>query len=86
MDGEDVKKIGIVFGMENTSPWAPIERISGTEVQDVAADPVKVGRATTGVPAGHTWIVEHASKMLVDRALRPRPQPGEQAWQQGLRR
>ena len=32
------------------------------------------------------WVVEHAAKMLVDRALHPRPQPGEQAWQRALRK
>jgi hypothetical protein len=38
-----VKKIGVMFGMENTFPPALVERINGMKVEDVRAEFVKLG-------------------------------------------
>ena len=38
-----VKKIGIMFGMENTFPPALVENINGMKVEGVTAEFVKLG-------------------------------------------
>ena len=38
-----MKKIGIIFGMENTFPPALVERINSMKVEGVAAEFVKIG-------------------------------------------
>ena len=37
------KKIGILFGMENTFPPAVVEKINAMKVEDVTAEFVQVG-------------------------------------------
>ena len=37
------KKIGILFGMENTFPPAVVERINSTKTDGITAESVKVG-------------------------------------------
>ena len=38
-----MKRIGVLFGMENTFPGALVERINGMELPDVAAEFVQLG-------------------------------------------
>jgi hypothetical protein len=55
-------KIGILFGMEDTFPWALIERIKASKIPGVDAEPVKVGAITQGVPTGYRLILDRISQ------------------------
>jgi hypothetical protein len=55
------KKIGILFGLEDTFQWALIERINAMGIEDVTAEPVKTGHVTMGVPAGYALILDRIS-------------------------
>ncbi len=48
-----MKKIGILFGMENTFPPALVERINGMKVEGVTAEFVKVGGVQMAEPSGY---------------------------------
>ena len=37
-----MKKIGILFGQENTFPWAFIERVNQKGVEGITAEPVSI--------------------------------------------
>jgi len=57
-----VKKIGIIFGMENTFPQALVERINGMKVEGVSAEFVKVGGVKMAEPSGYRVIVDRISQ------------------------
>ena len=46
-----MKKIGIMFGMENTFPPALVEKINGMKVEGVTAEFVKLGGVKMADPA-----------------------------------
>src|SRR5207302_6272787 len=54
------KKIGILFGMENTFPPALVERINDLKV-DVTAEFVKVGGVKMAGPSGYSVIIDRIS-------------------------
>jgi hypothetical protein len=56
-----MKKIGILFGMENTFPGALVERINGLGVPDVAAEFVQIGAVRMADPAGYDVIIDRIS-------------------------
>jgi hypothetical protein len=56
-----MKKIGILFGMENTFPGALVERINAMEVPDVTAEFVQTGAARMAEPCGYDVIVDRIS-------------------------
>jgi hypothetical protein len=56
-----MKKIGVLFGMENTFPGALVERINSMELEDVRAEFVQVGAVTMAEPSGYAVIVDRIS-------------------------
>ena len=56
-----MKKIGILFGQEDTFQWALCDRINSMQVEDVVAEPARIGHATMGVPAGYALILDRIS-------------------------
>jgi glutathione synthase/RimK-type ligase-like ATP-grasp enzyme len=56
-----VKKIGIIFGMENTFPAALVERINGMKVEGVQAEFIKLGGIKMAEPSGYRVIVDRIS-------------------------
>jgi hypothetical protein len=56
-----VKKIGVLFGMENTFPGALVERINSMQVGDVTAEFVQVGGVRMDEPCPYGVIVDRIS-------------------------
>ena len=56
-----MKKIGILFGMENTFPGALVERINEMEVAGVTAEFVQIGDVRMAEPCGYDVIVDRIS-------------------------
>ncbi len=55
------KKVGIIFGMENTFPPAVVERINSLKVEGVSADFVKLGGVKMADPSGYRVIIDRIS-------------------------
>ena len=55
-----MKRIGIVFGMENTFPGALVEKVNGMNA-GVTAEFVKIGTTTMAKPSGYDVIVDRIS-------------------------
>lgn len=55
------KKIGIIFGMENTFPAAFVERVNSLGVSAVQAEFVKIGGVRMAEPSGYRVIVDRIS-------------------------
>ena len=56
-----MKRIGILFGMENTFPPALVERINGFEMPDVTAEFVQLGAVRMAEPSRYAVIVDRIS-------------------------
>jgi glutathione synthase/RimK-type ligase-like ATP-grasp enzyme len=56
------KKIGIIFGMENTFPPALVERINAMKVDGVTAEFVKVGGVKMAEPSRYHVIIDRISQ------------------------
>ena len=56
-----MKKIGIIFGMENTFPGAVVERINRMKAPDVAAEFVRIGGVKMADPSGYRVIIDRIS-------------------------
>ena len=56
-----MKKIGVLFGMENTFPGALVERINSMEIDGVQAEFVQVGGVEMAKPSGYAVIVDRIS-------------------------
>ena len=56
-----MKKIGVLFGMENTFPGVLVERINSMEVDGVHAEFVEVGGVEMAKPCGYAVIVDRIS-------------------------
>ena len=56
-----VKKIGVLFGMENTFPGALVERIHAMGVAGISAEFVKVGGVEMAKPCPYAVIVDRIS-------------------------
>ena len=56
------KKIGIIFGMENTFTPALVERINSMKVDDVTAEFVKLGGVKMAAPSGYHVIIDRISQ------------------------
>src|SRR4051794_38164329 len=59
--GEVVKKIGVLFGMENTFPPALVDKINSMQVPDVQAEAVQLGGVKMAVPSGYAVIIDRIS-------------------------
>ena len=55
------KKIGIVFGMENTFPPAVVEKINSMNVDGVTAEFVKMGGIRMDEPQKYAVIIDRIS-------------------------
>jgi len=56
------KKIGIIFGMENTFPPAVVEKINSMKVDGVTAEFVKMGGIKMADPSGYRVIIDRISQ------------------------
>ena len=56
-----MKKIGVLFGMENTFPSALVDRINGMEIEVIRAEFVHVGGVRMAEPSGYAVIVDRIS-------------------------
>jgi hypothetical protein len=56
-----VKKIGVLFGMENTFPGALVERINSMGVEGITAEFVQVGGVEMAKPCPYAVIVDRIS-------------------------
>ncbi|MBI4859216.1 MAG: hypothetical protein HY815_02935 [Candidatus Riflebacteria bacterium] len=56
-----VKKIGILFGMEDCFQWALIDRINSMKLKDIVAEPVQTGAVTMNKGTGYTVILDRIS-------------------------
>jgi glutathione synthase/RimK-type ligase-like ATP-grasp enzyme len=57
-----VKKIGILFGMENTFPPAVVEKINAKKVEGVTAEFIKVGAVKMAEPSPYRVIIDRISQ------------------------
>ena len=56
-----MKKIGVLFGVENTFPGALVDRINSKAIPGISAEPVTVGAVTMAEPSGYAVIVDRIS-------------------------
>jgi glutathione synthase/RimK-type ligase-like ATP-grasp enzyme len=56
-----MKKIGIIFGMENTFPGAVVAKINDMKVKDVTAEFIKIGGVKMADPSGYRVIIDRIS-------------------------
>ncbi len=59
-----MKKVGVLFGVENTFPGALVEKINSMEVSGISAEFVQVGGVEMAVPSGYDVIVDRISHDL----------------------
>lgn len=57
-----MKKIGILFGRENTFPWALIERINEKKVKGVVAEPVLIDKCQQADPTEYAVVLDRISQ------------------------
>lgn len=57
-----MKKIGILFGQEDTFPWAFIDRVNAKNVPGITAEPVKIDQIRQGDPSGYAVIIDRISQ------------------------
>lgn len=56
-----MKKIGVLFGMENTFPGALVDKINSMEIEDIQAEFVRVGGVRMAANPGYAVIVDRIS-------------------------
>ena len=56
-----MKKIGVLYGMENTFPGALVERINSMGLPDIKAESLHVGGVREAAPSGYAVIVDRIS-------------------------
>lgn len=57
-----VKKVGILFGMEDTFPWAFIDRVNELGNGKVIAEPVLIDKVQQGIDYGYHVIIDRISQ------------------------
>ena len=57
-----VKKVGILFGKEDTFPWAFIDRVNELGQGKVIAEPVKIDKVQQGIDYGYHVIFDRMSQ------------------------
>jgi hypothetical protein len=55
------RKIGIIFGMENTFPSAVVQRINDLKVEGVIAEFIQIGGVKMAEPSGYRVIIDRIS-------------------------
>ena len=56
-----MRKIGVLYGMENTFPAALVERINSKNVPDIAAEHIRIGGIKMADPSGYRVIIDRIS-------------------------
>ncbi len=56
-----MKRIGVLFGMENTFPSALVDRINAMEIDNIRAEFVHLGGVRMAEPSGYAVIVDRIS-------------------------
>ena len=56
-----MKKIGILFGQENTFPQAFVDKVNAMGLPDIQAEFVEIGAVKEAVPSGYSVIVDRIS-------------------------
>jgi len=56
-----MRKIGIVYGMENTFPGALVDRINSRHLEGVRAEHIRVGGIQMAEPSGYAVIIDRIS-------------------------
>src|SRR5207253_5974311 len=56
-----MKKIGVLYGMENTFPVALVDRINARREEGVVAEHIRVGAVRMAEPSGYRVIVDRIS-------------------------
>jgi glutathione synthase/RimK-type ligase-like ATP-grasp enzyme len=57
-----MKKIGILFGQENTFPWAFIDRVNSKNVDGIVAEPVRIDKVMQAEPTEYAVIIDRISQ------------------------
>jgi glutathione synthase/RimK-type ligase-like ATP-grasp enzyme len=57
-----MKKIGILFGMENTFPQAFIDRVNSKKEKDIIAEPVAIDQVIQASPTEYSVIIDRISQ------------------------
>ena len=57
-----MKKIGILFGQEDTFPWALVDRVNSRKADGVVAEPVRIEKLIQGEPSGYSVIIDRISQ------------------------
>jgi len=58
----EMRRVGILFGQEDTFPFALIERINAKRVDGVVAEPVRIDKLMQGEPSGYAVIFDRISQ------------------------
>ena len=56
-----MRKVGLLYGMEQTFPPALVDRINSLAVEDVRAEHIKIGAVSLAQPSGYRVIVDRIS-------------------------
>ncbi len=56
------KKVGILFGMEDTFPWAFIDKVNELGNGEIIAEPVKIDMLEQGADYGYAVIIDRISQ------------------------
>ncbi len=56
-----MRKIGIIYGMENTFPSALVDRINSKNVRGVTAEHIRIGGVKMAEPTGYRVIIDRIS-------------------------
>ena len=57
-----VKKVGILFGMEDTFPWALINKINEMGDGKIVAEPVQIDKLQQGIDYGYSVLIDRISQ------------------------
>ena len=57
-----MKKVGILFGQEDTFPHAFIDRVNAKKADGVVAEPVRIEKLIQGEPSGYDVIIDRISQ------------------------
>jgi glutathione synthase/RimK-type ligase-like ATP-grasp enzyme len=57
-----MKKIGIIYGMENSFPAALVDHINARKIDDVTAEHIRLGGVKMAEPSGYRVIVDRISQ------------------------
>lgn len=56
------KRIGVLFGQENTYPFAFMERVNAKGIDGIVAEPVRIDKLVQGSDSGYAVIIDRISQ------------------------